>query len=80
MILVDIYVPALNEQFEFKLDEHATASDVAGQIGDILSEGYIMEDNRKDLLLCDERKKCVLPWNQTIKQNGIGSGSRLMLI
>lgn len=83
MILADIYVPALNEQFDFKLDEYALIADVVEQVGDILTEGYAgqeTQNSKKDLLLCDDRRKCVLPLDQTLRQNGIGNGSRLVLI
>lgn len=83
MILVDVFVPALNEQFDFKLDEYAFIADVVEQIGDILTEGSGEQDaesSKRDLLLCDDGRKCMLPLNQTLKQNGVGNGSRLVLI
>lgn len=83
MILVDIYVPMINEQFDYKLDENAYIADVVAQIGDILMEGIAdteMLKQKKELILCDDMNKRVLPLDETLKQNGIGNGSRLMLI
>ncbi len=85
MILVDIYVAALNEQYDFKVDENAYIAKVAAEIGGILAAEYPESehgnrDNISDLLLCDFGRQRILPMNQTLKQNGIGNGSRLTLI
>ncbi|MCC8029406.1 MAG: EsaB/YukD family protein [Lachnospiraceae bacterium] len=81
MILVDIYVPSVNEQYDFKVDENAYIANVVEEIGDILTAGHTKkEDAVRDLILCDAGRGAILPMDQTLKQNGIGNGSRLMLI
>ncbi|MCC8151643.1 MAG: EsaB/YukD family protein [Lachnospiraceae bacterium] len=82
MILVDVYVPAVNEQYDFKVDEDVPIAHVAEEIGEILTAGRAQRDEEMigDLLLCDDSRKVILPMNETLKQNGIGNGSRLVLI
>lgn len=82
MILVDIYVPVLNKRYDFKLDEHAYISHIAEEVGEliILKENSASKQQLQDLLLCDYQRRQVLPYDQTLDQNGIRSGSRLVLI
>ncbi len=81
MILVDIYVPSTNQQYDFKLDENAYIADILEEIGEMMFAG---EEGKKDeidrLLLCDYEKQRILPLNQTLKQNNVSSGSRLVLL
>ncbi|MBS6395734.1 MAG: hypothetical protein KH452_01100 [Clostridiales bacterium] len=78
MILADVYVPALNDQFDFKLDENVYVADLLEELGD-----QFLKDTpqaKKDLLLCSLDENRILPLNQTLKQSGITSGCRLLLL
>lgn len=82
MILADIYIPALNEQYDFKLNENAYIADVLRELGNIfvspLDPGA--EEARQDLLLCSYEGGRILALDRTLKQEGFGNGSRLILI
>lgn len=82
MILVDVYVPSIDKQYDFKLDENAFIADIVEELGEMLLMKDAEENDKiiKDLILCDFSSQKVLPLNQTLKQNGIGSGNRLVLI
>lgn len=81
MILVDIYVPSTNRQYDFKLEENAYIADILEEIGEMM---FASQESKKEeidrLLLCDYEKQRILPLNQTLKQNNISSGSRLVLL
>ncbi|MCD8157242.1 MAG: hypothetical protein LUD53_07455, partial [Clostridiales bacterium] len=58
MILVDIYVPAVNEQYDFKVNENVCIANVVEEIGEILTAGHAGRDEEmiQDLLLCDSSR------------------------
>lgn len=81
MILVDIYVPAVNRQYDFKLDENAYIADILEEVGEMM---LATEENGKagiaDLLFCNYESRQVLPLNLSMKQCGIGNGAKLVLL
>lgn len=81
MILVDIYVPSINKQYDFKLDENAYIADILEEVGEMmLSREGERKAEMESLLFCDYENHRVLPLQQTLKQCGIGSGCRLVLL
>lgn len=82
MILVDVYVPVLNQLYNFKLDENAYIADLVEELGEIIffKDTDDFTEQMENLILCDYQRQQVFPMNQTLKQNGIGSGCRLVLI
>lgn len=82
MILVEVIVPSINKKLNFRLDENAYIADVAAEIGEILVV-RASEKNTSiidDLMLCDCERNVVLRLNHTLKQSGIGNGSKLMIL
>lgn len=81
MILVDIYVPSINKQYDFKLEENAYIASILEEVGEMLFGGNEdKNDEIKCLVLCDYYNHRILPLHQTLKQCNIGSGSRLVLL
>lgn len=82
MILVDIEVPANGQRYDFRLDENAYIAELIEEIGAMLIPG--LEENEmekiRDMLLCDYGSRRILPLDRTLKQCGIGSGYRLVLL
>lgn len=82
MILIDIEVPANGKKYDFRLDENAYIADLVDEIGAMLlnsSEAKEVE-KIKDMLLCDYNHNRILPLDSTLKQCGIKSGARLILV
>lgn len=81
MILVDIYVPAIDRKYDFRLDEDTYVAGLLDEIGAMMLPGGAASQAKIDeMLLCDYEKKRILPLNRTLKQSGIGNGSRLVLL
>lgn len=81
MILVDIYVPAVNKMYDFRLDENVYVAGILDEIGAMLLPGCAASREKiEDMLLCDYEGKRILPLNRTLKQSGIGNGCRLVLL
>ena len=81
MVIVEIMVPAINRNFDFKLPSTATIRDVTAEIVRVLE---ITERNvRFDpdvLLLCDLERGKVLKSERTVAEHHILDGARLMLV
>lgn len=81
MILVDIYVPSINKQFDFKLDENAYIADILEEVGEMMMpQGMENHAEVEKLMFCDYESRRILPLNQSLKQCGIGNGWRLVLV
>ncbi len=82
MILVDIEVPANGQKYDFRLDENAYIAELIEEIGAMMVSGQDENGAEKirDMLLCDYGSRRILPLELTLKQCGIGSGYRLVLL
>lgn len=80
MILVDIQVPALDQVYDFELDEE---SETEILIEDILAliarQEHLVCKNSEDMCLYALRQKCVLKKNKSLMQQGVRAGDRLVL-
>ena len=82
MILVDIEVPVNGRTYDFRMDENVYIADLIDETGAMLvpvSENSETE-KIKDMLLCDYVHSRILPLDSTLKQCGIRSGDRLVLL
>ncbi len=82
MILVDIFVPSVDKEYDFQLSESAEISMVIEEISEMIGQKErteIVGDVSK-LQLCDKEHQCILDRNRTLAQCGVVTGSRLILI
>ena len=82
MVLVEIYVPALNRQYDFKLEETVYIADILEELGGMLipAKDQKYQEKVEDLLLCSYKNARILPLDATLKQEGITNGARLVLL
>lgn len=82
MILVDIYVPSVDREFDFGLEEKAKISGIIEEVASMISqkEQCMLKGNADELLLCSMQDKTILPKDRTLEQCGIRNGSRLILV
>ncbi|MCM1539161.1 MAG: glutamyl-tRNA amidotransferase [bacterium] len=82
MIVVDVAVPAIEQVYDFALDENTEISLVIEEIAGMISqkEHCVLCGNGEELLLCTYGAKAVLDRHITLKESGIVSGSRLLLV
>lgn len=82
MILVDIYVPSVDQEFDFGLDEAAKISNIIEEIASMISqkEQCELKGNIDELLLCSLHDNTILPRGKTLKECNISNGYRLMMI
>ena len=81
MILTDIYVPALQETFDFELDENVPVGLLLMEIAQILARktGTALR-GEEPFLLGSFEKQDILDNALTLAECGIRNGSRLLFV
>lgn len=82
MIMVDIKVPGVEQTYDFSLDENAPIMLVMEEIVEMIGqkEHCVIAGNREELLLCSYGSRTVLDKRATLRECGIVTGSRLLLV
>lgn len=82
MILVDIYVPAVGNVYDFQLDEDEKVSTIIEEIGELIGqkEHCRMVGEISELMLCFQKKGMILSKNTTLAASGVRNGDSLILV
>ena len=82
MILGDIYIPVINETYDFELNENVSVGETMEVLSDIISKKMKnpLKVQSDTFVLYSLEKKRALESHLTLYQNGIKDGNRLMLI
>lgn len=82
MILVDVYVPSVDREYDFGLDEKAKISGIIEEVASLVSqkEQCDLKGSLDGLLLCSMQDRAILPKDRTLEQCRIRNGNRLMLV
>lgn len=82
MIMVDVYVPAVDETYGFRLDENVKILSLIQEMREMMCRKYksIVDEGEDAFMLCTLEGKRVLSNHTTLAQNAIANGERLMLV
>lgn len=82
MIMVDVYVPALDKEYDFSLDQNIRIGTIIEEIGEMIAHKEHSEvvGNVGELMLCDRRTEKILDENATLGSSLIRTGSKLILV
>lgn len=82
MLLVEVYIPAMDEHSDFMLDENAKVEQVIGELGEMLSKKLKSPAPGKEdrFMLCSLDKKEIFSGEKTLRECNVKDGSRLMLV
>ncbi|MDE5778013.1 MAG: hypothetical protein K2I10_05835 [Lachnospiraceae bacterium] len=82
MILVEIYIPSIDETLDFSVDETAKITNVVQEISEMMCKKYKTELNAasENFFLCSAEQGAVLDGGSTLCENGIMNGSRLYMV
>ena len=82
MILTDIYVSALNETYDFQLEETVPVDMIREEIVEVLKKkaGGPLRKDQHPFFLCSYEKQEILNGSLTLQECGIKNGSRLMIV
>lgn len=79
-MIVDLYVPALNEIFDFEIDEEIPVSDVISGMKELLEEAEHVRLEEKEYALYALQQGILLSLKSTMSQQHIQSGEQLIWI
>lgn len=82
MILVDVYIPSVDQNYNFRLNEEAEIQTVIREIASMVAQKeqtQLCGDN-SELQLYNLKDKCVLPKKNTLSDCSVTSGTLLMLL
>ena len=82
MILVDIYAPSVDKNYDFDLDETVEVSVIIEEIVEMIgrNEKTTISGNIASMALCDAERHKMLPKNASLAQCGIKNGMTLLLV
>ncbi len=82
MILVDIYFPAVDMVYDFRLDENVKIIHLLQEIQEMMCKKYrsVLNDQPEKFMLCTMESKKILTNDSTLAANGIKNGARLMIV
>lgn len=82
MVMVEIMVPVIDKEYDFKLDEYATVAMIKEEIAEMVchKEQSKLIGNEKQLLLCDYKSQRILEDMLTLKKQNIHTGDKLILV
>lgn len=82
MILVDVYVPSVDKEYDFSLNETVTVQTIIEEIAEMIGqkEQTFLVGDIREMNLCDKRSKAILPFENTLADCGIRTGASLILI
>ncbi len=81
MITIDVYVPIIGKTYDFSLDENTRVETVTEEIVELIiqKEGCAAQD-ASEMFLFPEKESVALNIKFTLKENGVETGDKLLLI
>ena len=82
MILVDIYVPAVGNTYDFQLEEEEKVCTLIEEIGELIGqkEHSRIAGDINGFMLCSCKGKKILSKNMTLAASGVQNGDSLLLL
>ena len=82
MILVDIYVPGVNQPYDFNLDENARIGLLLEEISGMIcqKERCSLSGSVKELMLVSQNQRKLLSEELSLAHYNISQGDRLLLV
>ena len=82
MILTDIYIPAIDGNYDFMLDENAQLTQLIAEISEMISKkvNEAKLEQMAEFMLYSMDTGSMLDLRISLYENGIRDGSRLLLV
>ena len=82
MILVDVYVPAMDDNYDFMVDENVAVGQIVTEIGGMISKKVkeTLLDQDADFQLYSMNTRTLLNSGQSLYMNNVTDGCRLLLV
>ena len=81
MIIVRVEIPIMGQEFDFQLDEDTTAYEIQKDIADMVCSrnACVLSGNSERLMMWDVLRHTLIRPELTLRENGLESGSVIML-
>lgn len=82
MLHVDVYIPAISQNYEFSLNEHSRVEVLIDEMAAIISQKEQKQwtGEISSLILCNRSNQHMLPMAKTLYQCKVRPGSQLILL
>lgn len=81
MILVDVYIPAVEQMYDFRLEEACCPEVIIGEICEMAEQKEQMTPDKEDrFVLIDASLQRMLPFDRTLAESGVTDGHLLILV
>lgn len=82
MITVEVYVPAMDREYDFQLDQNVRIGTIIEEIGEMIAHREHSEiiGDMEELMLCDQDGNRILDGDETLGASRIRTGSKLILV
>lgn len=82
MLHVDVYIPAISQNYEFSLNEHSRVEVLIDEMAAIISQKEQKQwmGETSSLILCNRSNQHMLPMAKTLYQCKVRPGSQLILL
>ena len=82
MILVDVYVPAMDGNYDFMVDENVAVGQIVTEIGGMISKKVkeTLLEQDADFQLYSMNTRTLLNSGQSLYMNNVTDGCRLLLV
>ena len=82
MILVDVFVPSVNNVYDFRLDEETTVRSVIEEMCELIEqkEHCSLVGDIEEVMLCQQKDRRILQRDSTLVECGVETGSSLILV
>ncbi len=82
MILVDIYVPSVDKTYDFQLNEEISIRTVVEEIAEMIGqkEHSRIVGSTEDLFLCHYTTQSILNKEISLRDAGVVTGDKLLLV
>lgn len=82
MILVDVLIPSIGQEFDFELDDTVKISGIIEEIASMAGQKVQcdLKGDISELLLCEMQEGRILPKEKTLSDCQISNGRKLLLV
>lgn len=82
MIVVDLEVPSMRQNYQFSLDEHSTVEVLIAEMTEMIAqkEHYNLRETKIPLELCSKTQERILDRGRTLAQQRIKEADCLILL
>lgn len=82
MIMVDVYVPAYEKTYDMGVDENLSIDLILEEMANVVCQKEMgrLKGKADELCLCSYREQKILSPERTLRDYGIETGSRLLLL